>query len=125
MRTSPDGREQVLSFIKAGEVFNEIGESPKAKLRQSNRAGRIRQRGDPAQGVGRDRDRASSSAMQIIEMLANHITMLATLAADLSLKTVDARFIQLLLDQAETMRSNSDGGKIRPSWRQGWGQFPM
>ena len=40
-------------------------------------------------------------AIQIIENMADKIIGLVTLAADLSLKTVEARFAKLLLEQAE------------------------
>jgi len=40
-------------------------------------------------------------AMQIIENMADKIIGLVSLAADLSLKTVEARFANLLLEQAE------------------------
>jgi CRP/FNR family transcriptional regulator len=41
------------------------------------------------------------TAMQIIENMADKIINLVTLAADLSLKTVEARFAKLLLEHAE------------------------
>jgi CRP/FNR family transcriptional regulator len=41
------------------------------------------------------------TAMQIIENMADKIISLVSLAADLSLKTVEARFVNLLLEQAE------------------------
>ena len=40
-------------------------------------------------------------ALQIIENMADKIIELVTLAADLSLKTVEARFAKILLEQAE------------------------
>lgn len=41
------------------------------------------------------------TALQIIANMADKIISLVTLAADLSLKTVEARFAKLLLDSAE------------------------
>lgn len=41
------------------------------------------------------------TAFQIIENMSDKIINLVTLAADLSLKTVEARFAKLLLEQAE------------------------
>ncbi|MBK9779224.1 MAG: Crp/Fnr family transcriptional regulator [Anaerolineales bacterium] len=102
MRTSPDGREQVLSFLNAGEIFNELGV--------------FAQKPNPATAVALEESGIwliprkaleeivmmhPRTGMQIIEMMANRIISLVTLASDLSLKTVEARFIQLLLDQAE------------------------
>ena len=102
MRASPDGREQVLSFIKAGEVFNEIGVF--AKKQNPATAVALEESGIwliPRKALEDIVTAHPHTAMQIIEMLANRIITLATLAADLSLKTVEARFIQLLLEQAE------------------------
>ncbi|MEW5829989.1 MAG: helix-turn-helix domain-containing protein, partial [Chloroflexota bacterium] len=41
------------------------------------------------------------TALQIIQNMADKMIELVTYAADLSLKTVEARFIKLLLEQAE------------------------
>jgi CRP/FNR family transcriptional regulator len=102
MKTSPDGREQVLRFIEAGEVFNEIGV--------------LAQKPNPATAMALEESglwliprhaletivvEHPFVAMQIIENMADKIINLVTLAADLSLKTVEARFVKLLLEQAE------------------------
>jgi len=42
-------------------------------------------------------------ALQIIQNMADKIIGLVTLAADLSLKTVEARFAKLLLEQGDTI----------------------
>jgi len=102
LRSSPDGREQVLKFIEEGEIFNEVGVLAK--------------RPNPATAVALEEsgiwliprhaleDIISShpqTAMQIIENMADKIIELVTLATDLSLKTVEARFAKLLLEQAK------------------------
>lgn len=102
LRSSPDGREQVLRFIAAGEVFNEIGV--------------LAQRPNPATAIALEESgiwlipRQSldaivlanpQTAMQIIKNMADTIISLVTLATDLSLKTVEARFAKLLLEHAE------------------------
>lgn len=102
LKSSPNGREQVLRFINAGEVFNELGV--------------LAQRPSPATVVTLEESgiwlipRSAlegivlthpAVAMQIIENMADKITELATLAADLSLKTVEARLAKILLEQAE------------------------
>lgn len=102
IKTSPDGREQVLRFINTGEVFNELGVLAKKP--------------NPATAVALEESgiwliprhileeivlNHPQTAMQIIENMADKITGLVTLAADLSLKTVEARFVNLLLEQAE------------------------
>jgi CRP/FNR family transcriptional regulator len=102
LKTAPDGRAQVLRFIEAGEIFNEVGV--------------LARRPNPATAVALEESgiwlipRAAlekiivahpALAMQIIENMADKIIELVTLAADLSLKTVEARFAQILLEQAE------------------------
>ncbi len=102
LKTAPDGRTQVLRFIEAGEIFNEVGV--------------LARRPNPATAVALEEagiwliPRAAlekivlahpALAMQIIENMADKIIELVTLAADLSLKTVEARFAQILLKQAE------------------------
>ncbi len=102
MKTSPDGREQVLRFLYAGEVFNEVG----ALARKPNPATAIALE---ESGVWLLQRHALDKillehpqvALQIIENMADKIVGLVTLAADLSLKTVEARFAKLLLDAAE------------------------
>ncbi|MDX9992275.1 MAG: Crp/Fnr family transcriptional regulator [Anaerolineales bacterium] len=102
LKTAPDGRTQVLRFIRAGEIFNEVGVLAK--------------RPNPASAVALEESglwlipRAELEgivlahpevAMQIIENMADKIIELVTLATDLSLKTVEARLIKILLEQAE------------------------
>lgn len=102
LKTAPDGRTQVLRFIEAGEIFNEVGV--------------LARRPNPATAVALEESgiwlipRAAlekivlthpALAMQIIQNMADKIIELVTLAADLSLKTVEARFAQILLEQAD------------------------
>ena len=102
LKSSPDGREQVLRFISAGEMFNEVGV--------------LANRANPATAVALEESGIwllprqaleelilahPQTALQIIENMADKIIGLVTLAADLSLKTVEARYAKLLLDQAE------------------------
>ena len=102
LKTSPDGREQVLRFLDTGEIFNEVGVF----------AGRP----NPATAVALEESGIwllprhaleeimlahPRTAFQIIENMSDKIINLVTLAADLSLKTVEARFAKLLLEQAE------------------------
>ena len=102
LKSSQDGREQVLRFISAGEIFNEVGVLAK--------------RANPATAVALEesgiwlipRDALEKvllahphTALQIIQNMADKIIELVAFAADLSLKTVEARFIKLLLEQAE------------------------
>ncbi len=102
LKSSPDGREQVLRFIGAGEIFNEVGVLAK--------------RPNPATAIALEESGIwllprhtldevilahPQIALQIIENMADKIIGLASLAADLSLKTVEARYAKFLLDQAD------------------------
>ncbi|HNK62517.1 MAG TPA: Crp/Fnr family transcriptional regulator [Anaerolineales bacterium] len=102
IKTAPDGREQALRFVHEGEVFNEIGVLAK--------------RPNPATAVALEESGIwliprnvleeivlshPRIAMQIIENMADKIISLVSLAADLSLKSVEARFVNLVLEQAE------------------------
>lgn len=102
LRSSTDGREQVLKFIEAGENFNEVG----VLAKRSNPATAIALEESgiwliPRHALEEIVMAHPQTAMRIIENMADKIIELVTLAADLSLKTVEARFAQLLLEQAE------------------------
>lgn len=102
LRTSPDGREQVLRFLDAGEIFNEIGVF--AKRANPATAIALEESGVwllPRHALERIMLAHPRTTLQIIENMSDKIINLVTLAADLSLKTVEARFAKLLLEQAE------------------------
>ncbi|MDL1909767.1 Crp/Fnr family transcriptional regulator [Chloroflexi bacterium CFX6] len=102
LKASPDGREQVLRFIGAGEIFNEIGVL--AKKPNPATAMALEESGIwliPRHALEEIVQAHPHTAMQIIENMADKIIGLVALAADLSLKTVEARFAKLLLEQAE------------------------
>ncbi len=101
LKAAPDGREQVLKFIEAGEVFNEIGVL--ARKPNPATAMALEESGIwliPRPALEEIILAHPHTAMQIIENMADKIIELVTLAADLSLKTVEARFAKLLLEQA-------------------------
>lgn len=102
IKTAPDGREQVLRFVHEGEVFNEIG----VLAKKPNPATAVALEESGIWLIPRHVLEAivlehPQTAMQIIENMADKIISLVSLAADLSLKTVEARFVSLLLEQAE------------------------
>ena len=102
LKAAPDGREQVLRFINAGEVFNEIGAL--AKRANPATAVALEESGIwliPRLALDKIVVEHPQVALQIIQNMADKIIGLVTLAADLSLKTVEARFAKLLLEQAE------------------------
>ena len=92
LKTAPDGRTQVLRFIDAGEIFNEVG----VLARRPNPATAIALEESgiwliPRSALEEIVLAHPTVAMQIIENMADKIIELVTLAADLSLKTVEAR----------------------------------
>lgn len=102
LKSSPDGREQVLRFIGAGEMFNEVGVL--AKRPNPATAVALEESGlwlIPRSALEEIVLAHPQTALQIIANMADKIIGLVTLAADLSLKSVEARFIKLMLDQAE------------------------
>ena len=102
LKASPDGREQVLRFIGAGEMFNEVGVL--AKRPNPATAVALEESGlwlIPRSALEEIVLAHPQTALQIIANMADKIIGLVTLAADLSLKTVEARYAKLLLDQAE------------------------
>jgi len=102
LKASPDGREQVLRFINEGEIFNEVGVL--AKKPNPATAIALEESGIwliPRQALEEVVLAHPQTALQIIENMADKIIELVTLAADLSLKSVEARFVKLLLEQAE------------------------
>ena len=102
LKSSPDGREQVLRFITADEIFNEVGVL--AKRPNPATAVALEESGIwliPRFALDKVVVEHPQVALQIIQNMADKIIGLVTLAADLSLKTVEARFAHLLLEQAE------------------------
>lgn len=102
LKTSADGREQVLRFLGAGEIFNEV--SVLAKKPNPATAMALEESGIwliPRHALEEIILAYPHIAMQILENMADKIISLAALAADLSLKTVGARVAKLLLEQAE------------------------
>lgn len=111
LKTSPDGREQVLRFLDAGDIFNEIGVF--AKRANPATAIALEESGIwllPRQVLEEVLLAHPRTALQIMESMADRFISLVALTADLTLRTVEARFAKLLLEQA-------DGGVIeRRRW---------
>jgi len=111
LKASPDGREQVLRLINTGEIFNEVGVL--AKRKNPATAVALEESGVwliPRQSIEEVLLEHPQVALQIIENMADKFVDLVSLAADLSLRSVKARFAKLLLEQAK-------GGVIeRRSW---------
>ena len=111
VKTSPDGREQVLRVISAGEIFHEVG----ALAKRANPATAITLEESgiwmlPRRALEDAIAEHPQMAFRIIENMADKIISLASLASDLSLKSVKARFAKLLLERSK------DGVIERQSW---------
>ncbi len=102
LKSSSSGRKQALRFINAGEIFNEVGVL--AKRPNPATAVALEESGVwliPRHALEEVLLAHPQTAIQVIENMADKIIELVTLAADLSLKTVEARLAKLLLEQAE------------------------
>ncbi len=102
VKSTPDGREQVLRFLGPGEIFNEIG----VFARRPNPATAIAMEESgiwliPRQALEEVLLAHPHTALQIMENMAERFINLVELAADLSLRTVEARVAKFLLEQAE------------------------
>lgn len=101
VKLSLDGREQVLRYFGPGDVFNEIG----IFLARPNPATAIALEHSELWQLRREVLNpilASHPAilLHIMANMADRITYLAGLVADLSLHTVEVRLARLLLDEA-------------------------
>lgn len=101
VKTSPEGREQVLRFLGPGETFNEIG----AFANLPNPATALALEAVsvwllPRLAIARLLREQPDVAQHIIENLARRVVDLVNLVADLSLRSVTGRLARLLLDEA-------------------------
>jgi CRP/FNR family transcriptional regulator len=111
VKSSPEGREQVLKFLGAGETFNEMG----ALAKRVNPATAVALEPVGVWLLPRDSFRRllrerPEFVEQVLENMSDRVVELVTLVADLSLRSVTGRLARLLLDDAE--------GEVlhRPRW---------
>jgi len=106
-----DGREQVLQTLGPGSVFNSIAvftNTPNPATITALEASKVWLiMRDPLKQVIINKPEL---AFQVIEDLSGRILHLVDLVENLSLRTVEARFAHLLLDQAEELAIH------RPQW---------
>lgn len=111
VKTSIDGREQILRFVGPEEAFNELGifaerpNSASAIALESSDVWLV-----PHEILVRLLNKHPEFSIQLIENLANRIAYLVGMVADLSLRPVVSRLAQLLLDEAK------DNVFARPAW---------
>jgi CRP/FNR family transcriptional regulator len=102
IKSSMEGREQVLRFLGPGETFNEMG----VFAHRPNPATAIALEETvvwviPHQAMHLILAAHPDIAMRVIATMADRIVDLVSLIADLSLHTVEARLARLLLEQAD------------------------
>lgn len=111
VKTSPEGREQVLQFIGPGETFNSIG----AFANRPNPATALAL--EPAgiwvlkrEGLAHLLREQPEVAQRVIEEMADRMIHLVKLVEDLSLRSVTGRLARMLLNDAP------EGVLPRPKW---------
>lgn len=102
VKMSPDGREQILYFWGPGELFGGVSvfvnrPAPATAIALEATALWIM----PGDAIRQMVTVNPAMALAVIEFMANRISELIELVADLSLHTVTARLARLLLEQAE------------------------
>jgi CRP/FNR family transcriptional regulator len=111
VKTSPDGREQVLHFIGPGEVFNAIG----VFVADSNPATVIALETSSVWVIEQENvialfDQHPELGRFVIRELAGRVQQLIQMVEDLSLRSIEARLARYLLEQSE------EELLMRPRW---------
>ena len=111
VKTSEQGREQVLQFVGPGEAFNTVaifarGLSPATAVALEPSTAWV----IPRESILRLLQERPEFARRVLENMAERMLHLVGLVADLSLRTVSERLADLILAQAE------DGVLNRPKW---------
>jgi CRP/FNR family transcriptional regulator len=102
VRISPEGREQILQYLGAGEIFNYMG----IFVDRPNPATAIALEPTGVWLLQRDSFHSvlatnPNLGLRVAEALADYVVQLVQLVSDLSLHTVEARLAQRLLEQSE------------------------
>lgn len=111
VKTSPDGREQVLHFIGPGEVFNAIG----VFVESANPATVIALEPTTVWVIQQTvilklLDQHPELGRVIIQRLAERVQQLIHMVEDLSLRTIEARLARYLIEQSTEEQLS------RPRW---------
>lgn len=102
VKVSPEGREQILQFFGPGEIFGGMGvfvdrPAPATAIALEQTGIWLLQRDEIRRMLAAN----PAMALQVIEFMADRLTELVTLVADLSLHTVTERLARLLLAEAD------------------------
>ncbi|MCK6565635.1 MAG: Crp/Fnr family transcriptional regulator [Dehalococcoidia bacterium] len=111
VKSSLQGREQVLRFVGPGDTFNEVGvfagrPNPATAIALETSGVWLLPRSELSRLLREHPEFAEST----IGQMADRLTHLVGLVADLSLRTVTGRLARLLLDDSV------DGVLFRPRW---------
>ena len=111
VKTSPDGREQILQFIGPGEVFNAIS----VFVESANSATVIALEPTTIWFIQQDvilklLDQHPEIGRIIIQRLAERVQQLIQMVEDLSLRTIEARLARYLIEQS------TEDQLARPRW---------
>ncbi len=112
VRTSPEGREQVLRFLGPGETFNEVG----MLIEQPSPATIVAMEETEVWLIPRQAARSvliarPAAMMTMMENMAERLASLVQLISDLSLYTVEKRLVRWLL-----LASDETGVVHRQRW---------
>ena len=102
IKTTPEGREQILRFLGPGEIFNEIGVF--ARRPNPATAMALEEAGIwliPREALEQVLFSYPHTALQIVENMADRFIDLVALMADLSLRSVEARLAKYWIEQAK------------------------
>ncbi len=102
IKTTPDGREQILRFLGPGEIFNEIGVF--ARRPNPATAMALEEAGIwliPREALEQVLFAYPHTALQIVENMADRFIDLVALMTDLSLRSVEARLAKYWIEQAK------------------------
>lgn len=111
VKSSAQGREQVLQFVGPGEMFNTVavfssGANPATAIALEPSDVTVLPREAVREIMRGDQD----FSLRVLENMADRLIYLVGLVADLSLRSVTGRLAQLILDGAV------DGVLQRPRW---------
>jgi CRP/FNR family transcriptional regulator len=103
VKSSPQGREQILRFLGPGEAFNAIGifadlPNPATVVALEPTTVWVLERDTLLALI----DRYPQMAKVIMQSLARRVAHLTVMVEDLSLRSVEARLARYLIEQAET-----------------------
>ena len=108
-RTSSGGRDQILSFVRPGESFNEVSVLDGGpNLGNAQAIGQVVLYGITSRGLEAVVRNHPRVAMNLSRTLARQVRRLASLVEDLSFKNVMSRVAKILLEQA------ADGADVKP-----------